>query len=57
VLDTHPHLARLIAALLAVGAVVGLIGAYGLVAALLGGLAWLALPERRSVPRTVSGRR
>jgi hypothetical protein len=46
VLSAHPHLARLLSALLALGAIVALLGAYGLVAAVLGIAAWFALPER-----------
>ena len=47
--EAHPHLARLIAAVLALGAVVALIGAEGLIAAALGAMAWFALPERETV--------
>ena len=53
VLAAHPNIARLISAFLALGAVVALLGAYGLVAAILGGLAWFALPERRPQVRAV----
>jgi hypothetical protein len=43
----HPHVARLLSALLALGGIVALVGAYGLIAAVLGTLAWLVLPEDR----------
>lgn len=56
-LDAHPVLARLLAAALALGAIVALIGAYGIVAALLGGLAWLALPDRPAGAHTLHERR
>lgn len=42
----HPALRFALSALLALLATVALLGASGLLAALLGGLAWLALPER-----------
>jgi hypothetical protein len=41
----HPSVARLLACVLALGAFVALLGAHGLIAAVLGGLAWLALPD------------
>lgn len=47
--ETHPLLAWLVAALLALGAVVALLGAQGLLAAALGAGAWFALPERLNV--------
>jgi hypothetical protein len=43
-LRDHPLLGYALSALLALGAVVALIGAHGLVAAVLGALAWFALP-------------
>ena len=55
-LAAHPNVARLLSALLALGAVVALLGAYGIVAAVLGGLAWFALPERRAPRLTRSDR-
>jgi F0F1-type ATP synthase assembly protein I len=45
-LRDHPLLGYALSALLALAAVVALLGAYGFVAAVLGGLAWFALPER-----------
>lgn len=47
-LEAHPQLARLLSGLLALGAVVALLGAQGLLAAALGAAAWFALPERVS---------
>jgi hypothetical protein len=43
----HPFAARVLACLLALAAVVALLGAHGLIAAVLGGLAWLALPDEQ----------
>ena len=44
-LHQHPLLGYGLAALLALGAVVALLGLNGFVAAALGALAWFALPE------------
>jgi hypothetical protein len=49
VLEAHPKLAALVSAVLAVGAVVALLGAEGMLAAALGTMAWFALPERRTI--------
>jgi membrane associated rhomboid family serine protease len=54
-LRDHPLLAYALCALLALSAVVALLGAYGVVAAVLGALAWLALPERDMRLRAVRG--
>jgi hypothetical protein len=52
-LQRHPILGYALSALLTVAAVVALLGAYGLVAATLGALAWFALPEREPRVRAV----
>src|SRR3954451_1785479 len=49
VLQAHPKLAAIASALLAVGALVALLGAEGLLAAALGTMAWFALPERHTI--------
>jgi hypothetical protein len=53
VLRAHPLLSFLLSAVLALAAVIALLGAYGLPAALLGALAWFALPEREPVLRAI----
>jgi len=47
--EAHPVIAWLVAAVLALGAVVALLGAQGLLAAALGAAAWFALPDRPSL--------
>jgi hypothetical protein len=58
-LRQHPLLGYGLAALLALGAVVALLGLNGFVAAGLGALAWLALPENgmRLTPSRAVARR
>lgn len=58
-LQGHPLIGYGLAALLALGAVVALVGLNGLVAAVLGALAWLALPENgmRVTPVRAAARR
>jgi hypothetical protein len=58
-LRDHPLLGFALSALLALAAVVALLGLNGFVAAALGALAWLALPERGMpvAPTRRAGRR
>lgn len=51
----HPLLAYALSAVLALLSVVALLGAYGIVAAALGALAWFALPEREVALRAARG--
>lgn len=53
-LRDHPLLAYALSAVLALGAFIALLGAYGFVAAALGALAWFALPEREPTVRAAS---
>lgn len=52
-LQRHPILGYALSAVLALLAIVALLGAYGIVAAVLGALAWFALPERAPAVRAV----
>jgi hypothetical protein len=54
-LREHPLIGYGLAALLALAAVVALLGLNGFVAAALGVLAWFALPEREMRVRPVRG--